>query len=193
MGLSNSGLVDVPLSNELLAGAMEDEVTSASVGVYEEVHHRRNGLMSKTWKGLKNINGVEPSLACASLDSEVLDAVVSGGGQEESYVEDLVEDPGLGRWMLCVSKRPKWRVCQAGLFIVCGATLMLIGAMWIPEELRAIFSLCGTVGLFLESTLVWVDLWWHVILETWRMVWSGLLQECMAQIGIIFVGSCGRS
>jgi hypothetical protein len=57
MGLSNSGLVDVPLSNELLASAMEDEVTSAGVGVCEEVHHRRNGLMSKTWKGPENING----------------------------------------------------------------------------------------------------------------------------------------
>jgi hypothetical protein len=95
MGLSNSGLVDVRLSNELLAGAMEDEVTSAGVGVCEEVHHRRNGLMSKTWKGPENINEAEPSLACASLDSEVPDVVVSGGGQEESYVEDLAEDPGL--------------------------------------------------------------------------------------------------
>jgi hypothetical protein len=38
---------------------------------------------------------VEPSLACASLDSEVPNVIVSGGGQEESYVEDLAEDPGL--------------------------------------------------------------------------------------------------
>ncbi|KAE8099512.1 hypothetical protein FH972_017490 [Carpinus fangiana] len=50
MELSNSGSVAVPLSNELLAGAMEDEVTSAGVGVCEEVYHRRNRLMSKSWK-----------------------------------------------------------------------------------------------------------------------------------------------
>jgi hypothetical protein len=57
MGLSNSDSVAVPLSNELLAGAMANEVTSAGVGVCEKVYHRRIGLMTKTWKGPENING----------------------------------------------------------------------------------------------------------------------------------------
>jgi hypothetical protein len=43
-----------------------------------------------------------------------------------------------------------------------------------------------------ELILVWADLWWPAILGMWRMVWCGLLQECMARIEIISEGGCGR-
>jgi hypothetical protein len=63
IGLSNSGSVEVPRSNEALVDALGAAANSAGVG--------------------------------ALLVSEVPEVVVSGGGQEDSYVEDSAEDLGL--------------------------------------------------------------------------------------------------